>query len=124
MQLAHWTPWHRNGLTAPIRLNRSPLLGTAPSLFYDLLGGLNPAEGPPSADLRPRADLAETDEKSDDYHHVERSFGSFKRAFRLPLKVNEADIAAVFTNGLLTVRLPKAPEPADSNRRIEVTTAD
>ena len=52
------------------------------------------------------------------YHLWERSYGSFQRSFTLPRTVNADDIAAEFHNGLLHVRMPKAPEA--KSRRIEI----
>ncbi len=52
------------------------------------------------------------------YQFVERSFGSFTRAFHLPQGVDESQIAADFEHGELTIRIPKpqAPQP----RRIQI----
>jgi HSP20 family protein len=52
------------------------------------------------------------------YHVWERSYGSFERSFRLPYTVRAEDIAASFEDGLLRIRMPKAPEAR--TRRIEV----
>ena len=48
----------------------------------------------------------ETKEKS--YHLVERSFGSFTRSVQLPSGVDFAEAAADFSDGVLTVTLPKS----------------
>ena len=53
------------------------------------------------------------------YHVWERRYGSFKRAFTLPRTVASDDITASFHNGVLTVRLPKAPEA--KGRKIEIS---
>src|SRR3990167_3321105 len=42
-------------------------------------------------------------------HRLERSWGAFRRTFRLPSAVEGGKVAATFKNGLLTVTLPKAP---------------
>jgi HSP20 family protein len=47
----------------------------------------------------------ETEEKG--YRRVERSYGSFLRAFTLPPTVEPEKVSASFTNGLLEVHLPK-----------------
>ena len=52
------------------------------------------------------------------YHFVERSYGSFVRSFQLPQGVEEEHITADFSNGLLTIRVPKAQRPQP--RRIEI----
>ncbi|MFP4014963.1 MAG: Hsp20/alpha crystallin family protein [Chitinispirillaceae bacterium] len=40
----------------------------------------------------------------------ERSQGRFEKKIRIPVKVNDAGIAASFKDGVLTVKLPKAEE--------------
>ena len=52
------------------------------------------------------------------YHVVERSYGSFTRSFQLPTGVDEQRIDADFTDGLLTIRIPKAA--LAQPRRIEI----
>ncbi len=51
----------------------------------------------------------EREEKEERYHRVERSFGTFVRAMRLPGAVDGSKVTAGFRNGVLTVTLPKAP---------------
>ena len=41
------------------------------------------------------------------WHRVERSYGSFERAFTLPDTVNPEGVMADYKNGVLTVTLPK-----------------
>ena len=48
---------------------------------------------------------AGVDEK---WHLLERVHGTFKRSFALPEHVAEDRIEATFSNGVLTIRLPKA----------------
>ena len=50
----------------------------------------------------------EKEEKDERYHRVERSYGSFLRAVRLPTPVVGSKVNATFKNGVLTVTLPKA----------------
>jgi len=51
-------------------------------------------------------------------HAAERTTGSFERSIRLPEFVDGDHIAAEFTNGLLTLTVPKAQ--AAQPRRIEI----
>jgi HSP20 family protein len=44
------------------------------------------------------------------YRRVERSYGSFQRAFRVPGGVDTAKVDAHFEHGVLKVSLPKRPE--------------
>jgi len=52
----------------------------------------------------------EKEEKDEKYHRVERSWGAFARAFRMPAAVAGDKVTATFRDGTLTVTLPKAPE--------------
>jgi HSP20 family protein len=54
------------------------------------------------------------------WHLTERLHGKFERSFQLHGNLNESGIDASFSNGLLTVRVPKAalPEP----KKIEIKT--
>ncbi len=52
------------------------------------------------------------------YHMVERTYGTFLRAFQLPQGVDENRIEAEFVDGVLTVHVPKAALPQP--RRIEI----
>ncbi len=44
------------------------------------------------------------------YHRVERGYGKFERSFRLTSQILSDKISADFTNGVLSVTLPKAEE--------------
>ncbi len=41
------------------------------------------------------------------YHREEGRYGAFQRAFRMPTIVDEANIQATYTDGVLALRLPK-----------------
>ena len=60
----------------------------------------------------------EKKEDSDNYHRVERSYGSFTRSFTLPQTVSAEGATAEYNNGVLRVRLPKREET--KARRIQV----
>ena len=49
----------------------------------------------------------EREEKGENRHLSERSYGEFQRAFSLPADVAREKIEAAFANGVLTVTLPK-----------------
>jgi HSP20 family protein len=49
----------------------------------------------------------DTEKKEGSWHRVERSYGSFERAFTLPDTVNFDDVKADYKNGTLTIALPK-----------------
>ncbi len=52
----------------------------------------------------------EHEEKSPDFHRQERYYGSMQRALTLPVRIDADKAEAEFENGVLTLRLPKAPE--------------
>lgn len=52
----------------------------------------------------------ERESKGSNYHRVERSYGSFQRSFSLPSSVKNDKIEASFSDGVLSVALPKAEE--------------
>ena len=54
----------------------------------------------------------EGEEQKDDYHRIERAYGSFSRVIALPAKVKEAEAKANFDKGVLTVTLPRDAEAA------------
>ncbi|SRR6266545_2667236 len=56
--------------------------------------------------------------ESDNYHRVERSYGSFTRSFTLPQTVSADGTTAEYRNGVLRVTLPKREET--KARRIEI----
>ena len=51
-----------------------------------------------------------TEEKQNGYVLRERRESSFCRSFRLPVGVDATKIEAAFKNGVLELRIPKAPE--------------
>lgn len=59
--------------------------------------------------------------EADDFRRVERRFGRFHRAIRLPERVDSDKVDATYDNGLLLIRVPKAEEAKP--RRIEVKSA-
>ena len=62
----------------------------------------------------------EKEEKEEDYHLVERSYGSFSRSIRLPAEVESAKIKASYKNGILRVTLPKSEKVKAKEVRIKV----
>jgi len=54
------------------------------------------------------------------YHYRERTYGSFKRSFKLPENVNEKKISADFNNGVLNVTIPKLKGTLSTERKIKI----
>lgn len=59
-------------------------------------------------------------ESKGDAHVVERSYGSFKRSFRLNDAIDADNITASFKNGVLVMTLPKVAEQKPEPRKIAV----
>lgn len=64
--------------------------------------------------------VAENREGQNGVYRSERSYGTYKRAFKVPSSVNPDKISAEYVNGVLKVTLPKHPEAAP--RQIEINT--
>jgi HSP20 family protein len=47
--------------------------------------------------------------ENDNYHRVEREYGSFRRSFSLPTAIEADKVSAKFKDGLLTLSVPKSP---------------
>ncbi len=52
----------------------------------------------------------EKETKEENYHRIERAYGSFFRSFSLPLYINQDAIKAEHNHGVLKVVMPKKPE--------------
>lgn len=63
----------------------------------------------------------EKEVKNENYHRMERAYGTFARSFALPTFVDAENVKAEFRNGLLTVTVPKKPNA--KTRAVEVTAA-
>jgi HSP20 family protein len=62
----------------------------------------------------------EKEEKDENYHLIERSYGSFTRSVRLSREVQSDKITASFKNGVLKVTLPKSEEAKKKEIKIKV----
>ena len=52
----------------------------------------------------------EKETKEENYHRIERSYGSFHRSFTLPRYVDEDKINAEYESGVLRITMPKKSE--------------
>jgi len=52
----------------------------------------------------------EKEAKEENYHRIERSYGSFYRSFTLPYYINQDKINAEYENGALKITMPKKTE--------------
>jgi len=64
---------------------------------------------------------AEKEEKDENYHMVERSYGSFSRSMKLPATVDPDNVDASYKNGVLTIVLPKKEEVKPKPIEIKAT---
>jgi HSP20 family protein len=46
-------------------------------------------------------------EENQNFHRIERAYGTFSRSFSLPHDVDQEEVTANFDNGLLTIAVPK-----------------
>ena len=63
----------------------------------------------------------EKEENDENYHRVERSYGSFHRSFRIPEKILADKVDAAYKDGILKLTLPKAE--ASEAKKIEIKQA-
>jgi HSP20 family protein len=62
----------------------------------------------------------ETEEKEENFHRIERRYGSFFRAFTLPTTVDAEHIKANYRNGILRLELAKKPEAQPKQIKVDV----
>ena len=60
----------------------------------------------------------EKETKDDNYHRIERSYGTFSRAFSIPATVDEENIRADYKDGVLKIVLPKKEQSKPKQIRI------
>lgn len=64
----------------------------------------------------------EKEEKEENYHCIERSYGYFNRSIELPAEVDPSDIDASYKKGVLTVTLKKSK--VSEGKKIEIKTTN
>jgi len=65
----------------------------------------------------------EKEEKEENFHRIERRYGSFFRSFRLPGTVNTENVQASYNAGVLKLELAKKPEAQPKQIKINVPQA-
>ena len=65
----------------------------------------------------------EVEEKEQNFHRIERRYGSFFRAFTLPTTVDTESVQASYNAGVLKLELAKKPEAQPKQIKINVDTA-
>jgi HSP20 family protein len=66
----------------------------------------------------------EKEEKEENFHRIERRYGSFSRSFTLPNTVNSEDVKADYNNGVLKVRLAKRAEAKPKQIKVNIGTGE
>ena len=61
------------------------------------------------------------EDKRENYHRIELSYGTFTRSFSLPGTIDAEKIRAESKNGVLTVHLPKKPEAKPKSIQVKVS---
>jgi HSP20 family protein len=62
----------------------------------------------------------ESQEKEENFHRIERRFGSFARSFTLPTTVDTGSVSATYENGVLTIQLAKKEAAKPKQVKIEI----
>jgi len=62
----------------------------------------------------------ESDLKQENFHRIERRFGSFARTFTLPQTVDTENVTAAYDAGVLTISLAKKAEAKPRQVKVEV----
>jgi len=62
----------------------------------------------------------EKEEKDENYHLMERSYGSFSRSVRLPAEVEQDKVKANCKNGVLKITLPKSAKSKAKEIKVSV----
>jgi HSP20 family protein len=60
------------------------------------------------------------DVKDEQFHRIERRYGTFSRSFSLPQTVDTAKVGADYKNGVLTIRLPLREEAKPRQIKVDV----
>ena len=63
----------------------------------------------------------EDETKREDYHRVERAYGSFTRAFTLPSTVDTSKVKAEYKDGVLRITLPKREEAKPKQIQVDIS---
>ena len=62
----------------------------------------------------------EQNQRGEQFHRVERQYGRWQRQFQIEVPIDAGQVSASYTDGVLTVRLPK--QESVKPRQIEIQT--
>jgi len=63
----------------------------------------------------------ELERGDENYHRIERHYGTFSRTLQLPYRVRAEDVRATYEKGILTIVMPKSMPRADRAFKIKIT---
>ena len=58
--------------------------------------------------------------KEENYHRIERAYGTFLRSFALPVSVDQDKVSARFKDGVLDIELPKKEKAKPRQVKVDV----
>jgi HSP20 family protein len=62
----------------------------------------------------------EKEEKQENFHRIERQYGSFSRSFTLPNTVDTESVSADYKNGVLQIRMGKRAEAKPKQIKVNI----
>ncbi|MFP5233422.1 MAG: Hsp20/alpha crystallin family protein [Acidobacteriota bacterium] len=65
----------------------------------------------------------ESEEKEENFHRIERRYGSFLRSFTLPSTINTEKVEATSADGVLSISFAKKPEAQPKQIQVQVAPA-
>ena len=63
---------------------------------------------------------SDVENKDQNYHLRERTYGKFSRSFELPARIEANNIEAKYTNGVLNLSIPKAEEAKPKQIEVKI----
>lgn len=66
----------------------------------------------------------ENEEKEENFHRIERRYGSFTRSFTLPSTVSTDDVKADYVNGILKIKLAKRAEAKPKQIKVNIGSGE
>lgn len=63
----------------------------------------------------------EMEERTQNYHRMERAYGKFRRTFSLPVTIDQERVVASCDKGVMTIVLPKKSDAKPRSIEVEIT---
>lgn len=65
----------------------------------------------------------ESERREEDYHRIERAYGTFRRSLNLPDDVKTDKVEARYHHGVITITVPRATDQKKNAQKIEIKAA-